>query len=223
MSAAPGDVARIAVLGIGRVGSTVARRAIAAGYRVLVAGSGSPDDIALTVEYMIPGAEARWAADAIRAADLVILAVPFGRFPTLPLAELDGKLVLDMMNHWPPVDGDVPHVLDAASTSEAVTDMIPGALLVKALNHIGYHEIEEDARPAGAADRRAVGIAADDQDAADSVAHFVDRIGFEPVPIGPLPEGVHLEPGTEVFGARLTAAELLTFLESTRAERALAA
>jgi hypothetical protein len=110
----------IAVLGAGRVGSTVARGAIAAGYRVLVAGSGAPEQLGLTVEYMIPGAQARWAADAVADADLVILAVPFGQFPSLPLANLGGKPVLDMMTHWPPVDGDVPHITHDASTSEAV-------------------------------------------------------------------------------------------------------
>ena len=216
----PIDVGVIAVLGVGRVGSTVARRAIAAGYRTLVAGSGSPDDIDLTVEYMIPGAEARWAADAIREADLVILAVPFGRFPSLPLAALDGKLVLDMMNHWPPVDGEVPHIVDAASTSEAVADMIPGARLVKTLNHIGYHEIEEDARPSATPNRRAVAIASDDPSATDRVAGVIDRLGFDPVPIGALAEGRHLEPGSELFGARLSASELRAMLdlEGTRCD-----
>jgi predicted dinucleotide-binding enzyme len=48
-------VEAIAVLGVGRVGSTVARGAIAAGYRVLVAGSDAPENIGLTVDYMIPG------------------------------------------------------------------------------------------------------------------------------------------------------------------------
>ena len=217
------DVTTIAVLGVGRVGSTVARGAVAAGYRVLVAGSGSPDDIALTVEYMIPGAEARWTTDAILAADLVILAVPFGRFPTLPLAAFDGKLVLDMMNHWAPVDGDIPHIAHAASTSEAVAAAIPGARLVKSLNHIGYHEIEEDALPESATNRRAVAIASDHPDAARWVAEFVDRLGFAPTPIGELRDGVHLEPGTAVFGARLTESELRELVESARTANGLAA
>jgi predicted dinucleotide-binding enzyme len=220
---ATADVRVIAVLGAGRVGSTVARGALAAGYRVLVAGSGAPDDIALTVEYMIPGGEARWAADAIRDADLVVLAIPFGRFPSLPLAELDGKLVLDMMNHWQPVDGDLPRVARAASTSEAVAVVVPGARLVKSLNHIGYHEIEEDARPFGAPDRRAVAVASDDPDAARLVSDVIDRLGFDAVPIGPLSRGVHVEPGTALFGARVTAPELHDALQLEPAARIAAA
>jgi hypothetical protein len=110
----------IAVIGTRRVGSTVARGAIPADYRVLVAGSGSPENLGLTVDYVIPGAQPRWASDAVAEADLVILAVPFGRFPSLPLAALADKAVLDIMNHWPPVDGAVPHIDREASTSEAL-------------------------------------------------------------------------------------------------------
>ena len=213
----------IAVIGAGRVGSTVARGAIAAGYRVLVAGSGSPENLGLTVDYVIPGAQARWAADAIAEADLVILAVPFGRFPSLPLAALADKPVLDMMNHWPPVDGAVPHIHHEASTSEAVAAAFPNLRLVKSLNHIGYHEIEEDSRPPGAADRRAVAIASDDAQAAITVADVVDRLGFDPVPIGALSLGAHLEPGTPIFGAHLGAAGIRALLDSQRGDQATAA
>ena len=213
----------IAVLGAGRVGSTVARGAVAAGYRVLVAGSGAPEQLGLTVDYMIPGAQARWAADAVAEADLVILAVPFGRFPSLPLANLAGKPVLDMMNHWPPVDGAVPHIILDASTSEAVASAFPDLRLVKALNHIGYHEIEEDSRAPGTPDRRAVAVASDDDDAARLVASVIDRLGFDPVLIGPLSRGILLEPGTTIFGAHLGAEEVLELLDARREDHGTAA
>jgi predicted dinucleotide-binding enzyme len=51
--------------------------------------------------------------------------------------------------------------------------------LVKTFNHLGYHQMEDLARPAGAADRIAVGVAGDDPAAVRVVVDFVERAGFE--------------------------------------------
>jgi predicted dinucleotide-binding enzyme len=193
----------LAVLGIGRVGSTLARRAIAVGYRVVVAGSGAPEEVGLLVEVMMPGAEPRWAADAVDEADVVVLAAPFSRLHSLPLANLDGKIVVDVMNHWQPVDGDAAGIELLDSTSETVAAAAVGARVVKSLNHIGYHEIEGDARPAGSPDRRAVAVASDHPEAASVVSQLVERLGFDAVEVGPLANGLRLEPGMPLFGARL--------------------
>ncbi|MDT5011321.1 MAG: 8-hydroxy-5-deazaflavin:NADPH oxidoreductase [Mycobacterium sp.] len=204
----------LAILGIGRVGSTLARRAIAVGYRVLVAGSGAPEQIGLLVEVMMPGAEPRWAADAADEADVVVLAAPFSRLHSLPLANLDGKIVVDVMNHWQPVDGDAVGIELVNSTSETVATAAPGARVVKSLNHIGYHEIEEDARPAGNTHRRAVAVASDHPEAAAVVLQLVERLGFDAVDAGPLANGLQLEPGNPLFGARLDRDSILSAFAS---------
>ena len=71
---------RIAVLGAGHSGPVIARVAVEAGHTVSIAASGDPAAIALITQVLVPGAEPRWAADAVADADVVVLAIPIHRF-----------------------------------------------------------------------------------------------------------------------------------------------
>jgi predicted dinucleotide-binding enzyme len=177
---------RIAVLGAGHVGPVIARLALAAGYPVAIAGSGDPARIAMITEFLAPGAVPRTAADAVADADLVVLAIPWHRFGSLEPAMFAGKVVIDTMNHWPPADAPL-------GTSEEVARRLTGARVVKTLNHVAYQDMEP---PNG----RAIGLAGDSPEAVEAVAEFLARIGFDPVPVGPLASGRLLEPGTPLFG-----------------------
>jgi 8-hydroxy-5-deazaflavin:NADPH oxidoreductase len=193
---------RLAVLGAGHVGPVIARLAIKAGYPVTIATSGDPEDIALITELVIPGAQPRWAADAVADADTVVLAIPLHRFLDIDPMLLNGKLVVDAMNYWPASDGVLKAFEDGGS-SEVVARRLAGSTVVKALNHIGYHELEDRARPAGAPDRRAAGVAGDDPAAVAAIAGLLDRIGYDPVRLESLRAGRVLQPGGPVFGVVL--------------------
>jgi 8-hydroxy-5-deazaflavin:NADPH oxidoreductase len=206
--AASSSLPRIAVLGAGHVGPVIARLAIDAGYPVSIAASDDPENIALITQVLVPGAEPRWAADAIENSDLVVLSIPLHKFADFDPALVADKLVVDTMNYWPPIDGVREMFEDPEyGSSEIVANRLARSTIVKTLNHLGYHELEDDRRPAGSPDRRALGVAGDDPVAVTVAAELIERIGYDPVRLGSLRAGRLLEPGGPVFGVALRRSE----------------
>ena len=107
------DDLRLGIVGAGKLGTTLARAAVAAGYDVAISGSGPADDIALTVEVLAAGARAATTDEVVRHADIIVLAVPTHRFRELPRDLFAGKILIDAMNYWEPVDGDDPELTAA--------------------------------------------------------------------------------------------------------------
>lgn len=207
------ETARLGIVGAGKVGTTIARAAIAAGYDVAMSGSGAVDRIALTVDVLAPGARAVTTSDVVEHSDLIVLAVPTHRFRELPRELFAGKTLIDAMNYWEPIDGEDAELASSdLGSSVVVQQFFASARVVKSLNQLGYHEFEEGRRAAGAPGRIAIAAAGDDPAALAAVLQLIDRLGFDALAIGPLAVGVILGPDGAAFGVGYSTAELATLL-----------
>jgi len=199
----------ISILGAGKVGVVLAQLALKAGYTVYIAGSDKPEKIALSTKVLTPGAHAVSKEEAAKRGDIIILALPLGKYASIPKAELSGKLVVDSMNHWFEVDGHREDIVPSkVSSSELIQSFLSESRVVKALSHMGYHELHDSARPEGDTERKAIAIAGDNDEDVSAVAELINSLGFDPLFIGPLNQGVLLEPGHPAFGARLNLQQL---------------
>jgi 8-hydroxy-5-deazaflavin:NADPH oxidoreductase len=208
-AAAPADAVareRVGVVGAGKLGTALARAALAAGYEVAVASSGPAERIALSVDVLAPGALVATVDSVVDFADVIVLAVPAHRFRQLPSDLFDGKILVDAMNYWPDTDGDDPELTAADGGSSVVVQAhFPGARVVKSLNQLGYHELDEYPRDPGAPDRIAVAAVGDDRLAVRTVMHLIDRLGFDAVDGGPLAKGKLLEPDGSPYAETFSA------------------
>ena len=203
----------VGILGAGKLGITLAQLSLQAGYRVYISGSGAAEKIRLSVDVLAPGAQALTTQEVVIKSHFVVLALPLSKYMSLPSSLLDNRLVIDAMNFWWEVDGDDDALKNPTqSSSESVQDYFKHARVVKALSHMGYHHLHDEAAPRTATSRKAIGIAGDDKADTRIIAEFVDRLGFDPLEIGNLAAGKILEPGMPGFGANVSRDELSKLL-----------
>jgi predicted dinucleotide-binding enzyme len=210
----------VGLIGAGKIGSQVARLAIAQGYDVVLSNSRGPDTLADLVKELGPKARAGTPVEAASAGDIVVVTVPLKNYRSVPVAPLAGKVVLDTNNYYPQRDGQIPELdSESTTTAELLQSHLPSSHVVKVFNHIYAAQLTTDGSPAGTPNRRALAIAGNDAKAKDTVTKLLDAFGFDAVDAGPLAEGWRIQRDTPGYGPQQNAVELRAALAAAKRYR----
>ncbi|CAH0419445.1 NADPH-dependent F420 reductase [Periweissella ghanensis] len=204
---------QIGIIGAGKLGVVLAQIALQAGYQVQIAGSGSAEKIALTMTVLAPGARIMTSTEVLANNEVIILALPLSKFNQLDAASLAGKLVLDAMNYWWEVDGKRAEFNDPrVGTSELVQNYFKDSNVVKAFNHMGYHDLLDESMVINPTNpmRKAIAVAGDNGQAVAQARQIVTDFGFDALVLDDLNAGLKLQPGVNTFGANLPYEDLQT-------------
>ncbi len=203
------------MIGVGRIGGTLARHFVEAGHDVAISNSRGPDTLRELASELGEHAHPATSEEAAAFGEVVVVSIPFGRYRDVPAEDLAGKVVIDTNNYYPGRDGRFAS-LDSGedSSSEMLQAHLSRSRVVKAFNAIFWERLAKLGRPAGSADRLAIPISGDDEQAKATVAGLIDQIGFDVVDAGSLGDGGRRhQPGTAVYNQPLTAAEMSSVLE----------
>jgi predicted dinucleotide-binding enzyme len=174
-----------AIIGFGKIGHALAKAFARKGIEVSVATTRDPESFAADAAALGPMIIPKKLAEAVKAADIVFLAVGFGshRDVAKSLPTWKGKTIIDVTNAY----GVSPDELGGQPSSKVVAQAFTGARLVKGFNHLVAAVLGQD--PAVHGGKRVVFLASDDDGAATEIGALAESLGFSPIKLGGLSEG----------------------------------
>jgi len=185
---------KIAVIGAGNVGSTLAKKWAAQGHKILLgvrapAESKSQD----LLKSIGAGASAHTITEAAAAAEVIVLATPWDVSEAIARQiseEVKGKVLIDCTN---PLKKDLSglEVGHSSSGGELIQKSCPQAFVYKAFNTTGFNIMAD---PHLESRKTAMFFCGDDQTRREVVAGLVREVGFESIDAGPLASARLLEP-----------------------------
>jgi 8-hydroxy-5-deazaflavin:NADPH oxidoreductase len=192
-------LARIGMIGSGRVGSALGRVWAQAGHEVMFSSLNLDNDRKLAAE-VGSNARAGTPSEAAAFGQVLVFAVPYSALPGLGKTLdglLQGKVVIDACNPFASRDGEVANQALEKGAGLFSAQLLPGARIVRAFNAVPaarMGEAHSDTQHFG------LPIAGDDKRAIEVASRLIREIGYEPVLIGGLDMGKYLRPGTPLSG-----------------------
>jgi len=168
---------KIAVIGSGNVGGTLGQAWVRAGHTVVFGRRSGAQEPAIS------GAKSASIADAVRNAEVVVLAVPWAAVPEVIEAagSWSGKILVDCTNPIGP--GFELAVGLNTSGGEEVARLAKGARVAKAFNTTGSGNMANPHYKAGSISML---FCTDDAGAQQATEQLIRDVGFDPVFAGPL-------------------------------------
>ncbi len=177
----------IGIIGSGAIGTAFARTLARAGIQATISNSRGSDSLKEVVHELGPSIRAGKREEAARA-DIVFVAVNWTKLPAAlaGLPDWGGRILIDANN---PIEAPLfrPVDLKGRVSSEIFADLVPGARVVKAFNHLRAEVLASDPRAEGG--RRVLFYSGNDNAAKAEVAGLIDRIGFFGIDLGSLAVG----------------------------------
>jgi predicted dinucleotide-binding enzyme len=210
-------VMKIGIIGAGHIGATAAQLFVEAGHEIAISNSRGPETLKNLIAELGAKAQALTIEEAAKFGEVVLIAIPFGKYKTLPADAFNGKIVIDAGNYYPDRDGQFAE-LDSGDTtsSELMVAHLNGARLVKAFNTIWFEHLKTQGNgDLPLEERRAIFVAGDDAEAKETVKKLIEEIGFAASDTGSLRDGgLTQEPGTAVYNRNLTLSEVSGVLQA---------
>jgi 8-hydroxy-5-deazaflavin:NADPH oxidoreductase len=189
---------KVAVIGLGNIGTAVATNLVKGNRAVIVAGRTIEKAKALS-QKLGNLAQPADIASAIKEADIIVFAAWFNAIKELLhqyATELEGKIIVDPSNPIAPDEkGGFKKIIgDKESAGEIIAELLPeNAKLAKALGTLGVASLVSAAfeKPANV-----LFYATDDSSIDADIEQLIRDNGFEPVRIGDIDQSIRIE----VFG-----------------------
>lgn len=190
---------KIAIIGAGNVGGSLGKAWAKAGHTIIFGvrnpGQGKTQPPLAEIG---SAASAVLVPDAVRGADIIVLATPWPSVPDAltAMGDLKGRTLIDCTNPLS-LGGDGSLSLSLGSTTsgaEEIERLAPGVNVVKAFNTYGWENFADSAYPNAAGLKPVMFYCGDDDAAKAKVRQLTTDLGFEPVDTGGLGMARSLEP-----------------------------
>ena len=180
----------IGIIGAGNIGAAFARILARNGIAATIANSRGPETLTKLADELAPHVSAG-TIEAAAQADIVLIAVPWSKLPSAlaALPDWNGRIVIDANN---PIEAPLfkPADLQGRLSTEIVADLVPGARVVKAFNHLLAALLAADPHAEGGS--RVLFYSGDNDSAKADVAALITKLGFAGVDLGPISIGGRL-------------------------------